>query len=68
MHLQLVRDFVLNLVECCTGTKSTGTAFSKLYGCVRNTELNLADVRILRPAVSVYVHVYVAIMAGLPYI
>ena len=50
MQLQLVRDCVLNLVECCTGTKSTGTAFSKLYGCVRNTELNLADVRIL-PAV-----------------
>ena len=47
MQLQLVRDCVLNLVECCTGTKSTGTAFSKLYGCVRNIELNLADVRIL---------------------
>ena len=54
MQLQLVRDCVLNLVECCTGTKSTGTAVwlcsqvpALLYGCVRNTELNLADVRIL---------------------
>ena len=26
MQLQLVRDCVLNLVECRTGTKSTGTA------------------------------------------
>ena len=56
MQLQLVRDCVLNLVECCTGTKSTGTAFSKLYdnGDVRNSVLvlNLADVNVrILPAV-----------------
>ena len=59
MQLQLVRDCVLNLVECCTGTKSTGTAVwlcsqvpALLYGCVRNTELNLANCAILPAVVS----------------
>ena len=62
MQLQLVRDCVLNLVECCTGTKSTGIAFSKLYGCVRNTELNLANCAIL-PAV---LRLYRVVFANLP--